>query len=128
MLARAQRWLEDLLSSIQAPGHRRLIQAYAAWQVMLRLRRRAEANPGTRTRTAHARNCIKAAAEFLAWLDTRGQTLAQCRQADAEQWLSTAPSACYARDFLLWAADHHHCPGLQIPPPRTAGTASASAR
>jgi hypothetical protein len=124
-LARAQRWLEDLLASIETPEHRTLVQAYAAWQVMRRLRRRAEASPRPRTHTAHARNCLKAAAGFLAWLDTQGQTLACCRQADAEQWLSTAPSACYARDFLLWAAGHHHCPHLQVPtPPRTAGPAT----
>jgi integrase len=124
-LARAQRWLENLLASISTPEHRRLVQTYAAWQVMRRLRRRSEASPRPRTTTAHARNCIKAAARFLAWLDTQGQTLASCRQADAEQWLSTAPGACYARDFLLWAASHHHCPHLQIPPPpRTAGPAT----
>lgn len=114
------------LASIGTPEHRRIVQAYAAWQVMRRLRRRAEASPRPRTHTAHARNCLKAAAAFLAWLDTQGQTLARCRQADADRWLSTAPSACYARDFLLWAADHHHCPHLQVPPPpRTAGPATS---
>ncbi len=56
------------------------------------------------------------------WLD---RALADCRQADVEQWLTTSPSACYARQFLLWAAVHHHCPALEIPgPPRIAGTAT----
>ncbi|HUY48338.1 MAG TPA: hypothetical protein VMV92_21845 [Streptosporangiaceae bacterium] len=92
---------------------------------MRRLRRRAEASPRHRTGTAHARACITAAAGFLNWLHAQGRTLAHCGQADADQWLSTAPSACYIRDFLLWAAGHHHCPPLQVPPPpRTAGTAT----
>jgi hypothetical protein len=124
-LARAQRWLSDLLTSIEPPEHRKLVQSYASWQVMHRLRRRAEASPRHRTGTAHARTCITAAAGFLNWLHAQGRTLAHCSQADADQWLSTAPGACYARDFLLWAAGHHHCPALQVPPPpRTAGTAT----
>jgi hypothetical protein len=89
----------------------------------------AESSPSDRAGTAHARLCLKTAAGFLAWLHAQGRTLAHCSQADADQWLSTAPSACYARDFLLWAAGHRHCPALQIPPPpRTAGTATGPAQ
>ena len=50
--------------------------------------------------TAHARNNIRAAANFLIWLRSHGITLATCGQAGIDQWLNTGPSACLARDFL----------------------------
>ena len=58
------------------PADRRLVQAYATWQVMRRLRASARNSPRPATRTAHARNNIRAAASLLAWLRSRGTTLA----------------------------------------------------
>jgi hypothetical protein len=124
-LARTERWLQAQLASTVIPEHRQLLQSFAAWQVMRRLRRSSETASRPRTPTAHARLQIKTSAAFLAWLNTRNQALADCRQADVDQWLTTSPSACCARQFLLWAAEHHHCPALQIPgPPRIAGIAT----
>ena len=124
-LARTERWLQALLAATVIPEHRQLLQSFAAWQVMRRLRRASEAAGRPRTPTAHARLQIKTSAAFLAWLNTRSQAIADCRQADVDQWLTTSPSACYARQFLLWAAEHHHCPALQIPgPARIAGIAT----
>ena len=123
-LARAERWLTTLLASIEVPEHRRLVRAFATWQVMRRLRRASEARRRPRTYTAHARNVISAAARFLSWLAARGTALSACRQADAEDWLATGPGACYVREFLAWAARHDHCPQLDVPgPPRHTGTA-----
>ncbi len=64
-LARTERWLEDQLAAIEVPAQRQLVKAFATWRVMRRLRRSAEATPGPRTYTAHAKANIKAAAEFL---------------------------------------------------------------
>ncbi len=124
-LARTQQWLDTLLASITPPGQRRLLRSFATWRVMRRLRRTAEAHARPRTYTAHARLHIKTAVGFLAWLTARGRVLADCRQDDVDTWVTTTPSACYARDFLHWAADHGHCPAFTIPaPPRTSGTAT----
>jgi hypothetical protein len=38
-LARAEQWLSELLAGIGIPEHRRLVHAFATWQVMRRLRR-----------------------------------------------------------------------------------------
>lgn len=123
-LARAGQWLAAVLEAIEPPAARRLVQAYATWQVMRRLRASAAAATRPRTPTAHARNNIRAAASLLAWLHGRGTTLDTCGQADIDQWLSTGPSACLARDFLAWAAARGHCQPLTIPPPpRAAGPA-----
>ncbi len=123
-LARAGQWLAAVLEAIEAAADRRLVQAYATWQVMRRLRASAAAAARPRTPTAHARNNIRAAASLLAWLRGRGTELAACGQADIDQWLRTGPSACQARDFLAWAAAGGHCHKLSIPaPPRAAGPA-----
>jgi hypothetical protein len=123
-LARTEQWLTVLLASIDVPEHRRLVHAFATWQVMRRLRRTSETRRRPRTYTAHARNTIAAAARFLAWLSARGTALPGCHQADVEDWLATGPGACHAREFLAWAARHGHCQALDIPrPPRRTGTA-----
>jgi hypothetical protein len=114
-LTRAEQWLAALLSDITDPGHRQLVRAFATWHVMRRLRRAAMASPRPRTRTAHARNTIKAAARLLAWLAGRGTALAGCRQADIDDWLATSPGACNVSDFLTWAARSGHCPRLDVP-------------
>ena len=78
-LARTERWLQELLTGIEPPEDRRLVQAYATWQVMRRLRASAKQNRA-RTPTANARNNIRAAASLLAWLRSRHTTLSDCRQ------------------------------------------------
>jgi len=125
-LARAEQWLAGLLAAITDPGQRRLVHAFATWQVMRRLRKSsAAARPSPRTYTARARKTISTAARFLAWLGQRGTTLGECGQADIDDWITTAgASAADAGDFLAWAARHGHCSKLEIPrPERRTGTA-----
>jgi hypothetical protein len=116
-LTRAEQWLAGLLESLDAPEHRRTVRAFAAWQVMRRLRHNAQARPRHRTRTAAARNSISEAARFLAWLSRRETTLRQCRQADIDEWLATvsASASGSTRGFLSWAARHGHGPDFAFP-------------
>jgi len=124
-LAHTEQWVADLLARIQRAPDRRLVQAYATWRVLRRLRRRAERNPGPRTSTPHARVQIRAAADWLAWLAERGIGLADCRQADVDGWLATGPAAYDVGDFLAWAGEHRHCRTLHVPrPERRSGTAT----
>ena len=126
-IARAERWLASLLASTGLAEHRRLIHAFATWQVMRRLRQTASASDRPRTYTAHARRQIKAAAGFLSWLAARGTPLTVCTQADIDHWLATGPGACHVRDFLGWAARQGHCPAFEVPrPQRRTGTAIGS--
>lgn len=125
-LARTGQWLTGVLAAIEPAAGRRLVQAYATWQVMRRLRASAGKDTRPRTCTARARTNIRAAADFTAWLDRHGRSLQQCRQADIDNWLTTGPAACQVRDFLTWAAARGHCPDLHVPrPPRRAGTATS---
>ena len=118
-LARTGQWLTGILAGIEPATGRRLVQAYATWHVMRRLRASASAGKGGRPRTytAHARNNIRAAADFTAWLARHGRSLQQCRQANVDDWLVTGPGAGHVRDFLTWAAARGHCPGLDVPGP-----------
>jgi hypothetical protein len=124
-LARAERWLSTLLAAIKVTEHRRLVRAFATWRVMRRLRRSAEASPAPHTYTAHARLKIKTAASFLTWLAANNTTLADCRQADIDNWLTTGPSTCHVRDFLAWASKRGHCHQFTVPsPPPHTGAAT----
>jgi len=124
-LARTENWLAEQLAAIEVPEHRRLVQTFATWRVMRRLRRNAEARSAPRTHTAHARNKIKAAADFLTWLAARNTALADCRQAHIDEWIATGPAARHVRDFMTWAAEHGHCDGFtSAGPERHTGTAT----
>jgi hypothetical protein len=125
-LARTGQWLTGILATIEPAAGRRLVQAYATWHVMRRLRTNAGKTGRPRTYTAHARNNIRAAADFTTWLARRGRPLQQCRQADIDDWLATGPAAGQVRDFLTWTAARGHCAALDVPgPARRSGTAAS---
>ena len=125
-LARTGQWATAILAGIEPETGRRLVQAYATWHVMRRLRASASRNTRPRTHTAHARNNIRAAADFTAWLARHGKSLPQCRQADIDDWLTTGPAAFHVRDFLTWAAARGHCPVLHVSRPgRRSGTTAS---
>jgi len=125
-LARTGQWLTGILAAIEPAAGRRLVQAYATWHVMRRLRTSAGKAGRPRTYTAHARNNIRAAADFTAWLARHGRSLQKCRQADVDGWLATGPGAGQVRDFLTWAAARGHCAAPDIPgPAHRSGTAAS---
>ena len=60
-LARTGQWLAGILQAAEPDAARRLVRAYATWQVMRRLRASAGRAARPRTYTAHARRNIRAA-------------------------------------------------------------------
>jgi integrase len=125
-LARTGQWLTGILAAIEPGAGRQLVQAYATWHVMRRLRASAGNSSRPRTYTAHARNNIRAAADFTTWLARHGRELPQCRQADIDDWLVTGPRAGQVRDFLTWAAARGHCAECHVPGPARRSGATAS--
>jgi hypothetical protein len=122
-LARAERWVADLLAGIERPPDRRLVAAYATWRVLRRLRHRAEHTTGPWTPTRNAKTRLSAAVALLNWLADHQRTLADARQADIDTWLTTRPRAYDARDFLAWASEHGHSQPMTVPGPvHRAGT------
>lgn len=124
-LASTERFLAELLTGIASDTDRRLVQAYATWRVLRRLRRTAQHSTRPRTYTRHAHLKITAATRFLAWLAQRPTTLTTAGQADIDDWLATRPAAYDVGDFLLWAAERDHCRPFAVPTPaRNTGTAT----
>ena len=128
-LARTGQWLAAILEAIEPAADRRLVQAYATWQVMRRLRASAAAAARPRTPTAHARNHIRAAASLLAWLRGRGtDARPPAGRPTSTNGCAPGPSACLARDFLAWAAVPRPLPAADASPRRRARPAPPSAR
>ena len=115
-LVRTERFLTDTLASIDHDPDRRLVAAFATWQVLRRLRHRAQAHPRPRTYTSRAHQQITAATRLLAWLAQRHTSLREATQADLDTWLAGGPAAYQVRDFLGWASEHGHSRSLRVPP------------
>lgn len=115
-LVGTERFLAELLADIAHDPDRRLVAAFATWRVLHRLRRRAEHRPRPRTYTRLARQQIRAATRFLAWLADRHLRLHELTQADLDTWLADGPENYQVRDFLGWAGEHGHCRPLHVPP------------
>jgi hypothetical protein len=126
-LTRLQHWISDQVAAITDPSDRHLIASYTAWRVLHHLRQQATTRPRPRTYTRLAHSRVNAAITFLAWLRSRGITLDQVGQRNLDLWLTTTgPAAPDVRDFLVWAADHHHAHRLNAPNrPRREGPATS---
>jgi hypothetical protein len=110
-----QAWLGDQLRD--APRHHtQLIWPFGRWMVLRRARNRARARTFTEASGSWARQQIRVALDFLAWLDHRGTTLADLTQPDIDNWLTSGPSQRYTiRHFLRWASGHQLAPALDVP-------------
>ncbi|MGH3249092.1 MAG: hypothetical protein ACRDOI_23200 [Trebonia sp.] len=63
-----------------------------------------------------ARADVQAAIRLAGWLRGRGLSLATCRQADIDTWLTSAePGRFLARNFLAWYTARGHAGDVEIP-------------
>jgi len=123
-VGRLERWVRAKIVGIERPEHRRMVNTYATWVVLQRLRRRADAGEVVHSRLAKTR--VNAAAHLLTWLAERGQGLADLDQSLLERFLeATWPSDQEIGDFLSWAARHRYTTvALEVPRrPREEGRA-----
>ncbi len=112
-----ERWLPGHLASITDDGHAQLIRRFATWEVLPRLRARAEKKPVTPAARRHAGDQVKRATAFLRWLSGRGLTLADCRQAGIDAWYaeSNEHARNYTRPFLQWCMRNKLTGRFQLP-------------
>lgn len=108
-----------------APWHRQIIGRFASWHVRRRLRGFADHGPVTDTQARQAREEIRHAIAFLAWLHDRGRTLRTCRQGDVDAWYTARR---LTRAFLRWAMSNQIVPRLALPHQDTANPAPISQR
>lgn len=123
-----ERWLKEWLAGIEDADHRKLLERFATWHLLRKLRLRAAEQPLGHSRQQSARLALVQSETFLTHLDARGHTLDQCTQADLDAWYAgqTSPSRRLVQGFLRWAEQHRRAPRLTIPLIRTENPAPIS--
>jgi hypothetical protein len=107
------------LDTITDPAHAQLIHRSATWEVLPRLRARAEHTALTPATRRFAGEQIKLATQFLTWLTAHDRTLRTCRQADIDTWHAqhSEHARTRVRGFLLWAMTSKLTRHLRLPGP-----------
>ncbi|MFE7835943.1 hypothetical protein ACFU53_07750 [Streptomyces sp. NPDC057474] len=99
-----ERWLLGHLADITDPEHAQLVRRFATWEVLPKLRTRAEKKPLTPASRRYAGDQVKHATAFPGWLSERGLALPTCRQTDIDAWHveHNEHGRNTIRAFLLW--------------------------
>jgi integrase len=112
-----ERWLVAHIGTLTDRDHGQVIQRFATWEVLPRLRARAENKPITPSSRQFAGDQIKQATAFLDWLVQRQRTLQTCDQADIDTWHAEHAEhvrRCL-RGFLLWSMASKLTRPLRLP-------------
>ncbi|MCX5308986.1 hypothetical protein OG304_37015 [Streptomyces sp. NBC_00160] len=115
-LARLEAWLPKVLARIPDPGERRIVERWARWQPLRRLRRQPAHRPTTRGQADGIRHEVRAIVRLLEWLPGQETGLASCTQDHIDVYLTTgAPGCQLVRSFLHWTSRHGHTRSLTAP-------------
>jgi hypothetical protein len=111
-----ERWLNDRLARIDDSEHHALVQRFATWNELRRLRAKTDRQPLTGATVTTSRERVSQAIRFLAWLTERGDALATCQQASIDAWFAEnyntrKPTVA----FLRWATGARAMPRLVVP-------------
>ncbi|MFC9816111.1 hypothetical protein ACFVJM_29090 [Streptomyces virginiae] len=109
-LSGLERWVTAFLDSLPDAHDRMLLDSFATWHHLRRLRRRhSPARPLSPHTAASVRTGLTQSARLLRWLRHRGVSLAECRQHHIDAWLDHSTVLRFtARGFVLWAARTRH--------------------
>lgn len=104
-LVRLEQWITVTLAERDEPEQRQLLQRYAVWHMLHRLRRRNGGKHATHSQAVVVQQHIRAAITLLNWLAAHGSELATARQGDLDTWLSSdhATGRREAGHFMRWA-------------------------
>jgi hypothetical protein len=107
-VARLHRFVADLADPARNPCDRRLLSAFARWDVLPRLRRRYPDRPVPINAAYRCREQLATALRLLDFLHERSRDLEDCRQADIDAWFATQPPrvGSSSKVFLGWARRH----------------------
>jgi hypothetical protein len=109
-------WLTGHLAAVDDLKQRKLLEQYASWHVLRKLRGIAARQPVGASRDRNARRKMVKALEFLNWLAVRGHAPDECTQADLDAWhadyrIARRPT----QEFLRWCMRNKGMPRLEIP-------------
>jgi integrase len=110
-----EQWLANWLAGITSEPHHRLLQQFATWHTLRKLRGTASSGPLGYGPGQAARCTLTQAAAFLAWLAGRDRIIGQCTQADIDAYFShPGQSRSAAIPFLRWCAAQQEMPRLRV--------------
>ncbi|MFF4249384.1 hypothetical protein ACFYY2_33675 [Streptomyces sp. NPDC001822] len=119
-MVRLERHVKDLVTSHATDEGRKILHRYATWHLLRRLRRRSRGKDITHYQLTVARQHLRAAVHLLDWLEEHNLTLATCRQADLERWM-TSDDTRHRREaghFGRWALAQKIARDLSFPAER----------
>jgi len=113
-LVKLERWITAAIQAREDPGERRILQGYAIWHHLRRLRQRLAETHATHLQVLNVRCHVSAATSFLDWLAAGDITLASCTQPDLDRWAS-GEEVTYRDEtahFVRWSVSHRHASHL----------------
>lgn len=114
-LAQFEMWITSKIASIDDKTARDAVDRFARWHHLKRLRAGTERWDSQRS-VHNAKQEITVAVDFVGWISSRGMPLAQCSQADVDEWLVTGATTRYTvRQFLLFASRAQDTVPLDVP-------------
>ncbi|MGY4920552.1 site-specific integrase [Streptomyces sp. 900116325] len=122
-MVRLERHVKDLVASHATAEGRKILQRYATWHLLRRLRRRSRGKETTHYQLTVARQHLRAAVYLLNWLAGQNLTLATCRQTDLERWMTSDDVRLRqeAGHFVRWALSQKITRALTFPAERWNG-------
>ncbi|WP_406100646.1 hypothetical protein OG698_00195 [Streptomyces sp. NBC_01003] len=115
-LADLERWIAEALGTVKAPAERRVIEGFATWYHLRRLREQAARKPVGAGQASVVRRQISAAIHLVNWLHQRGRALATATQRDVDDWLTEDHWLTqYSRTFVTWAVRNGHAHNINVP-------------
>ncbi|MFE2499610.1 hypothetical protein ACFXKS_36190 [Streptomyces scopuliridis] len=111
-----ERWLAQRIATTADTEHARMLQYFATWHQLRKLRAKAVRSPLGTSTTQESRQQITQAGAFLVWLAARHVTLDACTQTDLDAWHAEKYATRRpAQAFLRWCMDTRRMPRLTIP-------------
>jgi hypothetical protein len=105
-MVRIERWVTATIAARTDPDERYLLQRYAVWHLLRRLRRRRKGDQTTHNQTTLVKAQLRTAIELLDWLAHRHLTLRSANQGHLDTWITSegAGRRGNAGHFVRWAA------------------------
>lgn len=128
-LARLEASMARQAASIENPEDAYLLKTFGTWRVTRRLRRRMERGMAGVLAAENAGRAVAEAARFIRWLSKeRGKRVAECSQADVDEYLSEGAKARFVvGGFISWAMAMRAMGRLSVPALRRGDSPARSA-
>ena len=125
--ARLQAWCNRFFKTCDS-ADRNVLDTFAQWHLLRRLRGKAARNQITNASNSWARQRIRVAAALLSHLRTLDKALVDCGQLDLDEWIANGPTTRYSvRDFVRWAVRRRLTDELDVPQRKTVSAAESIA-